>query len=148
MKQSNIETIDGQRGEWRTVTKASEVKVGQRVRFWSGTVRWGFTEDKSSGVHKVSHFKDGEAYLSDPEEKLFKKFWDGIQAFFPLPDKPKRKVAKIWFIDCNPDSGIFFAQIIIGRFMATIDGYSSRKSALRGARRFCKAIGYEMEVVK
>lgn len=27
-------------------------------------------------------------------------------------------------------------------------GYSSRKNAIRGARRFCKAIGYECEIVK
>lgn len=66
--------------------------------------------------------------------------------FFPLADKPKCKVAKVRIFN---NSKFFWYEIrkfngadVLG------DNRKSKASALRGARRFCKAIGYEMEVVK
>jgi len=141
MSKSNTETIDGIPGEWRTVTKASEVKVWQRVRYTdcecieSNDIR--FIYLKSDNVHtwdgKNEHIGTSNLFA-----------WSLVQAFFPLPVKQKRKVAKVRIIDSEYSC---MARIKICSWFIDID-YVSKKSALRGAQRFCKAIGWECEVVK
>jgi len=145
MNQSNIETIDGIKGEWRTVTKASEVTVGQRVRMEYKGKKLGFTG--------LPDFPDDscERYAVN-REFLFNNGYENIQAFFPLPVKQNRKVAKVASVSVHC-SGKFYFQIedVEGKVYLYARSkciYASRKSALRGAQRFCKAIGYEMEVVK
>lgn len=135
---NEIEVIDRVKGEWRTVTKASEVKNGQRVRYIAqhGT-KYGFSgcpsydKDRFAGSQKV----------------IFKLNFSLVQAFFPLPVRSKRKVAKVYIIRITLKS--YFLRIEIGDF-STIRPkyYSTRKHAIRGARRFCKAIGYECEIQK
>jgi len=75
--------------------------------------------------------------------KLFDGFFDTIQAFFPFADK--RKVAKVT-IEQGYSGFWFNASLLNGNFSSSV--YTSDKSTLRGARIFCRAIGYEMEVVK
>lgn len=88
---NNIETIDGITGEWRTVTKASEVMVGQRVRYESGY--------KSRFGYKIPHFitgiKNNKVGTKGDgwDRNIFNGYWTTVQAFFPLADKPMRKVA-------------------------------------------------------
>jgi len=136
---NNIETIDGVRGEWRTVTKAEECHYDQQIRWIYDSVKHGYDKDKYR--------------FSEVCKNLFGEC-ERIQAFFHLPDK--RKVANVtigYDFDCRGKE-IFHFIIKKERwhFMVTpkFGGahYSSRKSALRGAQRFCKAIGWEMEVVK
>jgi hypothetical protein len=81
MKQTNIETIDGVLGEWRTVTKASEVSVGQRVRYEIGGCTFGYREPFKAEMCKtcrsISIFGGGQR--------------KNIQAFFPLPVRKAKK---------------------------------------------------------
>ena len=179
---NNIETIDGIKGEWRTVTKASEVTVGQRVRYTVHGCKIGYSSCKTHYAHR---FYDKNTLSWEDEN---------IQAFFPLAVKPKRKIQdeednctkkKCRFFDksmsqncaraINSTNDIPYASICKDRtakrkvakvtisqkyassliqICGLINGvkfynhYSSRKSALRGARRFCKAISYECEIIK
>jgi hypothetical protein len=137
VKQSNIETIDGIKGEWRTVTKASEVEVGQRVRYAEESSKFGFSDCKIE--------TDRERFVGESKSVMALDF-KTVQAFFPLADKQERKVAKVRIFN---NSKFFWYEIrkfngadVLG------DNRKSKASALRGARRFCNAIGYEMEVVK
>lgn len=143
---NNIETIDGIKGEWRTVTKASEVTVGQRVRYEreSNKARFGYKIP-----HFITDIKNNEVGTKGDgwDRNIFNGYWTNIQSFFPLPVKQKSKVAKAYivFINC----GKYFVKCRIGDYHCERQRYySSRKNALRGAQRFCKAIGYEMEAVK
>jgi hypothetical protein len=94
------ETIDGIPGEWRTVTKASEVTVGQRVRYHHNK-KFGYKTDPDKtncGVQKIVS-KNGLAVYAGRKDtnesgNLFNGYWKNVQAFFPLADKQKRKVAK------------------------------------------------------
>jgi len=68
--------------------------------------------------------------------------WSLVQAFFPLP--VKRKVAKV-LIETNNIKWWFIVKVTTELESGT---FTTEKSALRGAQRLCKAIGYEMEVEK
>ncbi len=58
----------------------------------------------------------------------------------------KRKVARcrVWFSYANE----FCFSTEINGVSCRRDNYGCRKSAIRGARRFCAAVGYECEIVK
>jgi hypothetical protein len=133
------ETIEGITGEWRTVTKASEVTVGQRVRYT-------FRNDNEKSFDVIHDYDSDTTNIDSVFNTLFRS---NVQAFFPLPNKQKRKVAKIYI---EPYRGCitspFTLRVSFSCWNVWVDHYCSRKSALRGARRFCDAIGYEMEVVK
>jgi hypothetical protein len=132
MNQTNIETIDGITGEWRTVTSNKGCKIGQPVR-------WIFLEKK---------YGYGEQQLYFTNDRLNYLYFEKgqVQAFFPLPVKQKRKVAKV---EIKYTVGGYFYHVKFGRYHYYYDGViTTHKSALRGAQRFCKAIGWEMEVVK
>ena len=120
------ETIDGIPGEWRTVTKASEAK---------GTKKW-----------RIKSFNGCDSIpLCGLSDRIIENWGNAtVQAFFPLP--AKRKVAKVT-IKKMAYYRVWFKLDRMCKFTPEF-AYSSRKSALRGARRFCDAIGYEMEVVK
>jgi len=149
---NNTETIEGVTGEWRTVTKASEVTVGQRVRYTCNDgLKYGYTKGSTP-----NRFMATELMTTGYTQIFGTCSCQNIQAFFPLPAKQKRKVAKVtigYDFDCRGNV-IFHFIIKMNRwhFMVTpkFGGahYSSRKSALRGAQRFCKVIGWEMEVEK
>jgi len=138
---NNIETIDGIKGEWRTVTKPEQVTVGQMVRYTD-------CEHMESNDIRFICLKSDNVYTLDGKNEhigtvnLFS--WSLVQAFFPLP--VKRKVAKVTVSQKYASSLIQICGVING--VKFYNHYKSRKSALLGAQRFCKAIGYEMEVVK
>jgi hypothetical protein len=141
------ETIDGVKGEWRTVTKPSEVTVGQRVRYedrvfhsYSGYGNIRLISKKNKD--KTCSTWDGVKPNSGTDYLFYKGHWTNIQAFFPLP--AKRKVAKV---KIYPSSKYFFETKVAG-LQVVSEYYSKRSHAIRGARRFCKAIGYECEIVK
>jgi hypothetical protein len=140
---NEIEVIDGIRGEWRTVTKPEEVTVGQRVRYERNS-KYGY--DVAHIISKISDGKvdtNGDGFDFD----IFNGYWKIIQAFYPLPVKQKRKVAKVEIIETL--SLRWFVKINLGEFEAERHKYySNKKSAIRGASRFCKAIGRECEIVK
>jgi hypothetical protein len=146
---NNIEIIDGVKGEWRTVTCGCQVSIGQYIRREGVNTFYGASDynrqkvDSKRGRYICLVNKDGAPDSSD----IFDGTWKKVQAFFPLADKHKRKVAKVTL------HGVTQVLVTI-RFTVCKEKLihrmlrNSRKSALRGARRFCKAIGYEMEVVK
>jgi len=138
------ETIDGIKGEWRTVTKASEVTVGQRVRYKRLNlimITDRFIKSKKN-LCSVSNNKELQKRCCT---KLFDGFFDTIQAFFPMADKPaKRKVAKVR-IETNNIKWWFIVKVTTELESGT---FTTEKGALRGAQRFCKAVGFEMEVEK
>ena len=143
---NNRETIEGVEGEWRTVTKPSEVAGWQRVRYdgcfigFNGKPRYVFTIGEK--VSTTCGYPDGPHC-----DNLFcNEFKNTVQAFFPLPAKQKRKVAKVT-IKKGAYYRVWFKLDRMCKFTPEF-AYSSRKSALRGAKRFCKSIGYEMEVAK
>ena len=140
---NKIEVVDGVRGEWRSVTKAEEVKVGQRVRYYGDEI--GF-EGKKRFVMKIDANKMVDVWDGDviQAEDIFDfSLWDGtIQAFFPKP----RKVAKVhvvYFRDGWQWAFVSFQLVEIHSFCT----YTTRAHAIRGARRFCKTIGFECEIV-
>jgi len=135
------ETIDRVKGEWRTVTKASEGKDGQRVRYDGNHCRFGYSD---SLKHRRIRIVGKGLQLKE----LLYTCWDGeVQAFFPLPVRKSRKVAKVRIYQ-NERSGFYSFETWINNVMCEKRLYSARSHAIRGARRFCKAIGYECEIVK
>ena len=75
------ETIDGIPGEWRTVTKPSELSERQPIRYEIGCTKFGndspcFAE-RCKMCRTISIFGDGQR--------------KNIQAFFPLADKQEAK---------------------------------------------------------
>jgi hypothetical protein len=84
---SNIETIDGVKGEWRTVTKPEEVTVGQ---WWRGLY-----SEPNKVPHNVGHSNDflvgmRVRVVESPASIFSNPWYSNIQAFFPLPVKPER----------------------------------------------------------
>lgn len=51
------------------------------------------------------------------------------------------------FIEGLPSKAVYFAGSI-GKVYFSSEIYSTRRAAIRGAKRFCKSIGYECEVKK
>jgi hypothetical protein len=142
------ETIFGVKGEWRTVTKPSEVTVGQRVRYSdcdseykSGYESPKFIERKEKNTCVTWN---GQRRMTGTNYLFEKQLWRNIQAFFPLPVRKSRKVAKV-IISTNDHCYWFF--VTVGVKLESM-AYSKRSHAIRGAKRFCKAIGYECEIVK
>jgi len=139
---NNTETIEGVTGEWRTVTKASEVTVGQRVRYTCNDgLKYGYTKGSTP-----NRFMATELMTTGYTQIFGTCSCQNIQAFFPLANKPKRKVAKVTVSQKYASSLIQICGVING--VKFYNNYKSRKSALRGAQRFCKVIGWEMEVEK
>lgn len=141
---NEIEVIDGVKGKWRTVTKPSQVTVGQRVRY----------TDKDDG-HKSGYTYPARVVQIDldynSEYGLWgrRKCWKDIQAFFPLATPSKRKVAKVTIRAGEGNlSGLNWFNVTIQNQSLASKPYITRSHAIRGARRFCKAIGYECEIVK
>jgi len=91
---NNRETIEGVEGEWRTVTKASEVKVGQRVRCKGATYDAGYYFPKIILEIKGCHaFPCNEGNKEVRDLDLFAGIWQQVQAFFPI-EKPIAKPVK------------------------------------------------------
>ena len=91
---NNRETIEGVEGEWRTVTKASEVKVGQRVRCKGATYDAGYYFPKIILEIKGCHaFPCNEGNKEARDLDLFACIWQQVQAFFPI-EKPIAKPVK------------------------------------------------------
>ena len=137
---NNRETIEGVVGEWRTVTKAGEVEVGQRVRYI-------FRNDDEESFDVIHDYDSDHTNIDSVFNTLFRS---EVQAFFPITKPVKRKVAKVLldgFMDADGEI-VCKVDMIVYRHVLSLGVYSSSKSALRGAKRFCKAIGYEMEVAK
>lgn len=134
---NEIEIIDVVKGEWRTVTKEKEVTVGQRVRYECSSFKCGYDEVRTVKISENGTIK------TECTGKLFNNGWKNIQAFFPIPVEPeKRKTAKVEITDSN-----YYWVMFAGLTLRSCH-YTSRTHAIRGARRFCKAIGYECELVK
>jgi hypothetical protein len=132
---NNRETIDGVQGEWRTVTKA-DIKNDCITRCRESKKHKWHVLYSHIGAHLLFHA------------------WKEVQQFFPIAKPAKRKVAKVRILSC--ENRLFWWFTKINRYSLNSSSivsektcyYKSRKSALRGARRFCKAIGYDCEVVK
>ena len=145
----NCETLEGVNGQWLTITKSEQAITGQRVRY-SGTVtQFGYTEKEIIIVKE-----DGtvDVYQGDErvDSNLFSDFWKNIQVFCPLlpvERKKAKKVAKI-NIHNNVMKKYWFETRIGAVSCIHRNYYTSHKSAIRGAQRFCKTIGYEYEIAK
>lgn len=140
-----IEVIDGVKGEWRTVTKPEEVKVGQRVRYDGCKI--GCYGDK----RLIRKFEKGRVVTFDGEDAnsgsrdVFS--YPTVQAFFPIAKRQKRKVAEI-DVFCRYNRWNWQFTSSKTSTVKSCYEYSTRTSAIRGARRFCKTIGFECEIVK
>jgi hypothetical protein len=108
--------------DWEVLTEESEMQFEGDGAWWSvSTAAIGY---------KAGQFKDQRI------------------KFRTLAPKPKRKVAKCAIVHYSDRMYYFAIRKFIYTDCLTSKFYTTQKSALRGARRFCKAIGYEMEVVK
>ena len=88
------ETIEGVEGEWRTVTKAEQVTVGQRVRCKGATYDAGYYFPKIILEIKGCHaFPCNEGNKEVRDLDLFAGIWQQVQAFFPI-EKPIAKPVK------------------------------------------------------
>lgn len=142
----SIEIVDGVRGEWRNVTKASNLKDGMPLRYEGSCRRFGYNERQTLRKNRYGKIETLDKLGNVVDDDLFAGFWKNIQAFVPLP--VKRKVANVeiyeeeyGFTACISLAGWYFD---LNR-----DGfYSKRAHAIRGAKRFCRAIGYEFELIK
>lgn len=149
-----IEIVDGIKGEWRTVTKTEEVKVGQRVRY-NGCEIGCYGEKRL-----IRKFEKGRVVTFDGEDadsgscNVFR--YPTVQAFFPIAKRQKRKVAKvvIGYDFDHYSNKVYHLIVSIGQkqFMVKPQfggrGYSTHSHAVCGARRFCKTIGFECEIIK
>lgn len=62
---------------------------------------------------------------------------------------PNRKVAKVEIMFPKNSWCRYIYRALIGKhYVCSDDTYSSRRTAIRGAKRFCDNIGYECEIVK
>lgn len=131
---------NSEHGSWVKVTKPSEVKVGDRVRYIYKDLRFGFV-DEYREIVRVSPTVDSDRCEDIFEEGVF----DSIEVFRPA--KPtKRKAAR-----CNVYrycEGVYRVQIWVASWNFELHDYGTRRDALRGARRFCKKIGYECEIME
>lgn len=142
MKETLI--IDGKKveGEWRKVHNGDDVTIGQRVRY--GGCKIGYNGEQRvigwcKGIKWV--LSSGGSTCSDCDFD----FWvGGGEAFFPTK-KEKRKVAKVVIRD--EDRG-FWWDVQLKYCIVSGNVVKSRKSAIRGAKRFCNLIGHEFELAK
>ena len=145
---NKIEVVGGVKGEWRKVTKAEEVKVGQRVWYECFGKR-GYVDDDPRFVKSVDGY-DVDVWDGSSASLSCRNLFDvafHVQAFFPIAEKKPRKVAKVEvFSQC--DRWIWRIASIGTATVLSRYEYSSRKASIRGARRFCKTIGFECEIVK
>lgn len=160
------ETFDGVPGEWRTVTRADQIQDKQRIRYYLFDMkhkdRIGYTnhpspEQRVRFAVRTRHGFDtsgvGNVHQCMFEDTDFKL----IQAWFPTGKKGKLvkvkpstkplfdRVAKVNIYTDNFGRHEF--SISIGVVQCSAGDYKSRSSAIRGAKRFCQDIGYEMELV-
>jgi hypothetical protein len=107
----------------------------------------------------------------DGLDNPFDGYWKTVKAFFPVEPKAEKKVVigtwermhtgkrKTAKVTVGSDWDAYGKQIFhfivkMNRWHFIVTPkfggahYSSRKSAIRGAKRFCKTIGFEMELVK
>jgi len=130
------ETIHGVTGTWKTITKTTDVIDGQLVRYdfgaksgYNGDLRWSPT------------WKQEDIDICKGK----------IQAFYPKgmkkPQEPKEPKTVAEFEIYK--SGFSPSHDVVAR--TTINGFNCEKwyetirSAVRGSKRFCKAIGYEFK---
>lgn len=169
------ETFDRVPGVWKTVTRADQIQHKQRIRYYLFDMkrkdRIGYTnhpspEQRVRFAIRTRHGFDtsgvGNGHQCMFDDKDFKL----IQAWFPTGKAGKvvkvkqvkplfNKVAKVtigYDFDCRNNEIFHFIVKMNGKqFIVKPQfggrGYKSRSSALRGAKRFCQDIGYEMELV-
>ena len=144
---NKIEVVDGVKGEWRSVTKAKEVKVGQRVRYECFGKR-GYVADDPRLVRSTDGYDvetwDGVGPLSSCTNLFDVAFH--VQAFFPIAEKNPRKVAKV-YVAYSLDRWRWVFESFKFVEIHSFCNYPTRAHAIRGARRFCKTIGFECEIV-
>lgn len=156
----SIEFIDGVSGEWRDVTKESEVSIGQRVRYsCHAGEKFGY-ERCISGPRFMCENSMSSGYTTLFHNGVKQSGLKNIQAFFPVTAKEEKwgvafdttpsknkKLAKVRVFKLDTDS-YWFGTKVAGVEATSIAFFKSRASAIRGAKRFCKSIGYEFELVK
>ena len=133
-------------GKWKTVTDASQVKVGDRVRYQSKdlTFDYGKTSTIGDGFQSVTSktFSDASA---EHTLSLFGGLWDEVQLFRHVTTTERRRVAKCEIDEVAGKWG-WFAKIGICDCFSMPTEYTRRRDAIRGAKRFCASIGYECEI--
>ncbi len=72
--------------------------------------------------------------------------FDGTKPLKVTWKKQRRKVARVRIINLEGCASYYFVTYI--NEVYCVKTYQSRKSAIRGARRFCKTIGFECEIQK
>ena len=120
----------------------SKCKIGDKVQLRNGKVANIVFVDKRYIAHNgrekekwLCNIHDGESsFGSDPKFSIVKV----------LTRHNDRKVAKcIVWEDCQR-----WGWHCYSLRASSSEAYTTRKNAIRGARRFCKRIGYECEIVK
>jgi len=166
------ETINDVKGEWKDVTKQKEVFVGQRVRYTTlAGEQFGYKDSYGSENRFMDEGGRSTGYSLLFEDGKKRKQFTSVQAFYPLSKKAEKKVVigtwermhtenrKVAKVTVGSDWDAYGKQIFhfivkVNRWHFIVTPkfggahYSSRKSAIRGAKRFCKTIGHEFELVK
>ena len=146
--QREVGVMDRQ-GKWKTVTDASQVKVGDRVGYRSRDLAFGYGKASTIGeigdsfrsvTSKTSSDASTEHSLS-----LFSGVWDEVQLFRHVTTTERRRVAKCEIDEVAGKWG-WFAKIGICDCFSMPTEYTRRRDAIRGAKRFCASIGYECEI--
>ena len=140
------------RGEWITVTDASQVKVGDRVGYRSRDLTFGYGKNSTigeigdgDGVQSVTSKTPGDA-SAEHTLSLFGGLWDEVQLFRPVAAE-RQKVAKCEIDEVAGKWGWFAKTGICDCFSMPTE-YTRRRDAIRGAKRFCASIGYECEIAR
>ena len=135
-------------GKWEAVTDASQVKVGDRVRYQSKdlTFDYGKTSTIGDGFQSVTSktFSDASA---EHTLSLFGGLWDEVQLFRHVTTTERRRVAKCEIDEVAGKWGWFAKTGICDCFSIPTE-YTRRRDAVRGAKRFCASIGYECEIAR
>jgi hypothetical protein len=160
------------KGTWVTVTKAEDVKVGDRVRY-KGWDQYGYDDKKPQIVKSIKNCKvfcqcdvdesfDNDLFYVEPNGDLF---WRSIEKFVSDPEvnNPKKSNNKPKKIDnknvvdvlvTNEGYGINEYQFCIYskssrvKTMITSKNLYTRKSdAKRAAKSYCKYLGFEAKFI-
>jgi hypothetical protein len=157
-------------GEWVPVTNSSQLSIGDRVRYrmkrgdsWCGSDMTGIYGDEL-GRRTVSNIINGIVIVSYDNARTadFDLFggtllWRQIEKWVPKTQKTtkpptidckQKKTLEIEVYNARHTQWCWRCEKICGISCYTVSRlYYSRSTAIRGAKRFCKALGFECKII-
>jgi hypothetical protein len=149
---TNFETIEGVRGQWRPVYNASQVYVGQYVRYRNRLI-FGYNRDDR---HKITAIFGGnvraESFgdMSGFSENIFNGSWTVVEAWFPPKSAGKTPApVRTASFKIRGSKGGYFFQIETDTLHIIMKGLHKTKTACRAmAEEQCRILNVDAVEVK